>query len=165
LRIQIGIRDVARGGKKRHFLAFSNVFVLILAILLQSLRSMGTTQQLPVSPSEQPPIAAATEGGEQQANEQSLVATASTSEPNYEEEVEDGPLQGPLAMLPVELDVAVAVRDFRVRNLLSLEPGQVIESQWNNGDDLPIASGEVQLAWSEFEVLENDLAVRITRLA
>lgn len=28
-----------------------------------------------------------------------------------------------LARLPVELDVAVPVRDFRVRNLLALEPG------------------------------------------
>ncbi len=37
------------------------------------------------------------------------------------------------ARLPVELDVTVPVRDFRVRNLLALEPGQVIETQWANG--------------------------------
>ena len=41
--------------------------------------------------------------------------------------------QPPVARLPVELDVAVPVRDFRVRNLLALEPGQVIESQWGTG--------------------------------
>jgi len=30
---------------------------------------------------------------------------------------------------------------------------------------LPLAAGEVQLAWSEFEVIETRLAVRVTRLA
>jgi flagellar motor switch protein FliN/FliY len=41
----------------------------------------------------------------------------------------------------------------------------VIESQWSHGEDLPLASGDVQVAWSEFEVVETRLAVRITRLA
>jgi flagellar motor switch protein FliM len=70
-----------------------------------------------------------------------------------------------IARLPVELEVAVPVRGFRVRNLLALEPGQLIETQWINGDDLPLNSGEVQLAWTEFEVVETRLAVRVTRLA
>jgi flagellar motor switch/type III secretory pathway protein FliN len=70
-----------------------------------------------------------------------------------------------LALLPVELDVAVPVRDFRVRNLLALDRGQVIETQWGQGEDVPLASGEVQLAWSEFEVAESQLGVRLTRLA
>jgi flagellar motor switch protein FliM len=65
----------------------------------------------------------------------------------------------------VELDVAVPVREFRVRNLLALEAGQVIETQWTHGEDIPLASGAVQLAWSEFEVVDAQLAVRITRLA
>jgi flagellar motor switch/type III secretory pathway protein FliN len=71
----------------------------------------------------------------------------------------------PLALLPVELDVAVPVREFRVRNLLTLDRGQVIETQWGHGEDVPLASGEVQLAWSEFEVVESQLGVRVTRLA
>jgi flagellar motor switch/type III secretory pathway protein FliN len=74
-------------------------------------------------------------------------------------------LSAPVARLPVELDVAVPVREFRVRNLLTLEPGQVIETQWAHGEDLPLAAGEVQLAWSEFEVMDSQLAVRVTRLA
>ncbi len=71
----------------------------------------------------------------------------------------------PVTRLPVEVDVAVPVRRFRVRDLLTLEPGRLIESQWGNGEDLPLASGEVQLAWSEFEVIDSQLAVRITRLS
>jgi flagellar motor switch protein FliN len=67
--------------------------------------------------------------------------------------------------LPVELEVAVPVREFRVRDLLSLERGSVIETQWKHGEDLPLVAGEIQLAWSEFEVIETRLAVRVTRLA
>jgi hypothetical protein len=48
--------------------------------------------------------------------------------------------------------------------LLALEPGQLIESQWGNGEDMPLSSGDVQLAWSEFEVVDLQMAVRITRL-
>jgi hypothetical protein len=74
-------------------------------------------------------------------------------------------LTSQVARLPVELDVSVPVRSFRVRNLLALEPNQVIESAWGHGDDLPLAAGDVQLAWTEFEVIDTLLAVRLTRLA
>jgi len=70
-----------------------------------------------------------------------------------------------LARLPVELEVVVPVREFRVRDLLALLPGEVIETQWGHGEDLPLSAGDVQLAWSEFEVVESRLAVRVTRLA
>jgi flagellar motor switch/type III secretory pathway protein FliN len=68
------------------------------------------------------------------------------------------------ARLPVQLDVGIPIRDFRVKNLLVLEPGSLIESSWAPGEDVPVASGEVQLAWSEFEVVDTQLAVRFTRL-
>jgi len=48
---------------------------------------------------------------------------------------------------------------------MALEPGQVIETQWAQGEDMPLAAGEVQLAWSEFEVVDTQLAARVTRLA
>ena len=74
-------------------------------------------------------------------------------------------LSPPLARLPVELEVVVPVREFRVRDLLALLPGEVIETQWGHGEDLPLSARDVQLAWSEFEVVESRLAVRVTRLA
>ncbi len=83
-------------------------------------------------------------------------------------EIEEGgaiELSGPAALLPVELDVVVPVHEFRVRHLLALRPGQLIESQWSGSDDVPLASGKVQLAWSEFEVIDSQLVVRVTRLA
>lgn len=69
-----------------------------------------------------------------------------------------------VARLPVEVDVAVPIRGFRVRNLLTLSVGTVIASRWINGDDLPLGTRGTQLAWTEFEVIDQRLAVRITRL-
>jgi flagellar motor switch protein FliN/FliY len=66
--------------------------------------------------------------------------------------------------LPVEVDVAIPLRGFRVRNLLALDTGTVVASQWVQGEDVPLGSGDVQLAWSEFEVVDTKLAVRLTRL-
>jgi hypothetical protein len=41
----------------------------------------------------------------------------------------------------------------------------VIETEWGHGDDVPLTSGKVQLAWSEFEIVDDSkLAVRVTRL-
>jgi len=74
-------------------------------------------------------------------------------------------LTAQVSRLPVELEVSVPVRNFRVRNLLALEPSNLIESGWGHGDDVPLAAGRVQLAWSEFEVVDTQLAVRVTRLA
>jgi flagellar motor switch protein FliN/FliY len=87
---------------------------------------------------------------------------ASTSVSMAQEQSTLSPLMG---RLPVELEVAVPIRNFRVRTLLSLEKGKVIETQWGHGDDLPLSAGDVQLAWSEFEVIETRLAVRMTRVA
>ena len=84
--------------------------------------------------------------------------------PHVTEQDDCSEWNGPVARLPVELDVAVPVREFRVRNLLALEPGQVVESRWGHVEDVPLASGAVQLAWSEFEVIDTQLAVRLTRL-
>jgi len=120
---------------------------------------MATAPPLPTPVSKLPQEANRAGAGEIAA-EQALVPL-----PNAPEEGDPGAFSGPVARLPVELDVAVPVREFRVRNLLALEPGQVIETQWAHGEDMPLAAGEVQLAWSEFEVVDAELAVRVTRLA
>ncbi|KAA6464714.1 FliM/FliN family flagellar motor switch protein [Acidobacteria bacterium AB60] len=89
--------------------------------------------------------------------------TALVPAPPQEKRLE-GRIEGSIARLPVELDVAVPIREFRLRNLLSLSPGAVIASQWVHTDDLPVLSGQHPLAWSEFEVVDTHLAVRLTRL-
>jgi flagellar motor switch protein FliN/FliY len=75
------------------------------------------------------------------------------------------PPGSPALRLPVELEVSVPVKDFRVRKLLALEAGSLVESRWKHGEDLPLSAGRVQLAWTEFELVETQLAARLTRLA
>lgn len=122
-------------------------------------KHMATAQPLP-APANRLPQETERTGAAEIAAEQALAPS-----PHLSEEGDLIALNGPVARLPVELDVAVPVREFRVRNLLALEPGQVIETQWAQGEDLPLAAGAVQLAWSEFEVVDSQLAVRVTRLA
>ncbi|MGC1781826.1 MAG: FliM/FliN family flagellar motor C-terminal domain-containing protein [Acidobacteriaceae bacterium] len=66
--------------------------------------------------------------------------------------------------LPMQLSVALTIPRFRVRDLLALDPGQTIATEWPNGDDLPLSIEDVQLAWIEMEAVDHDMAVRITRL-
>ena len=121
---------------------------------------MATAHPLPSPASEHPGQELKAAGGNGVAVEQALVPS-----PPQPEEDDLPELRAPYDRLPVELEVAVPAREFRVRNLLALETGQVIETRWTHDEDLPLAAGNVQLAWSEFEVVGAQLAVRITRLA
>jgi flagellar motor switch/type III secretory pathway protein FliN len=86
------------------------------------------------------------------------------STPQLGDGSEAGTLDATFAQIPIEIDVAVPIRKFRVRNLLALMTGQVIGTEWLEGEDLPLGARGAQLAWTEFEVIDQKLAVRITRL-
>ncbi len=70
-----------------------------------------------------------------------------------------------MAGLPLQLDVTVPIAAFRVGDLLALEKGVVLESRWAHDEDVPLWCGGAQLAWSEFEVVDQKLAVRVTRIS
>lgn len=74
------------------------------------------------------------------------------------------PEDSPLASLPMQLDVTIPIPRFRVQDLLALEKDAVLESRWIPGDDVPVWCGGVQLVWTEFEVVDQKLAVRVTRV-
>lgn len=74
------------------------------------------------------------------------------------------PEESPLAALPMQLDVTIPIPSFRVQDLLALEKGVVLESHWPPSEDVPVWSGGVQLVWTEFEVIDQKLAVRVTRI-
>lgn len=78
------------------------------------------------------------------------------------EERADWPL---LSRLPMRLTAEIPLARFKVRDLLALKRGQMIGSTWTSTDDVPLKIGSVQLSWSEFEVVEQKMAVRLTRLA
>jgi flagellar motor switch/type III secretory pathway protein FliN len=132
--------------------------VSFLVTLLQAFLCMTSPQPLP---GDKPPIPVSLPAGGDDAD--SAHGLVPATQPQAEDEAVEQ--SSPVLRLPVEVDVTVPVRQFRVRDLLAIEPGRLIESQWANGEDLPLLSGEVQLAWSEFEVIDTQLAVRVTRLA
>lgn len=69
-----------------------------------------------------------------------------------------------LDRLPMQLDVMVKVHSFRVQDLLALEKGSVVETVHEHSQDVPVRCGGALLVWAEFEMVEQKLAVRITRL-
>jgi flagellar motor switch protein FliN/FliY len=82
--------------------------------------------------------------------------------------VEDPPPEEPdtrLDRLPMRLDALVKVHSFRVQDLLSMEKGTIVETVHEHTQDVPVRSGSALLVWAEFEVLDQRLAVRITRLS
>jgi flagellar motor switch/type III secretory pathway protein FliN len=80
-------------------------------------------------------------------------------------QIEEHPSWEVLSQLRVKLRVVVALNRFRVRDLLALQKGQVFESLSPDTDDVTLLVGQVQLGWSEFEVLDQRMAVRMTRLS
>jgi len=73
--------------------------------------------------------------------------------------------ESPIAALPMQLDVTVPIPFFRIQNLINLEKGTVLESHWQHADDVPLWCGGAQLGWTEFEIVDRKLAVRLTRIS
>lgn len=67
--------------------------------------------------------------------------------------------------LPCDLTVDLHLPEFRIEELLSLDVQAVIDSHWPVANDVPLRVNGELIAWSEFEVVGNRLAVRVTELA
>jgi flagellar motor switch protein FliM len=78
--------------------------------------------------------------------------------------IEDHPSWETLAQLRVTMRAGVALKRFRVSDLLAMKVGQVFESLSSATEDVPVRVGQMQMGWSEFEVLEQRMALRLTRL-
>ena len=66
--------------------------------------------------------------------------------------------------LTCELSVHVPVLRFGVRDLLSLSAGTVVSAHWEQSKNVPLDVNGREVAWCEFEVMQELLAVRITEL-
>jgi flagellar motor switch/type III secretory pathway protein FliN len=78
--------------------------------------------------------------------------------------IEEHPSWETLAQLRVTMRAGVTLNRFRVRDLLAMKAGQVFESLSLATEDVPLRVGQMRLGWSEFEVQEQRLALRLTRL-
>lgn len=70
-----------------------------------------------------------------------------------------------LPWLPCTLALDVSVLRFTVRSLLDLAPGDVLETSYHQSMDIPLRVNGLLLAWTEFELIGERLAARITDLA
>ncbi|HEV2645753.1 MAG TPA: FliM/FliN family flagellar motor switch protein [Acidobacteriaceae bacterium] len=79
--------------------------------------------------------------------------------------IEDHAAWPMISRLPVMLGVTIPVRGFKVRDLLSLRVEQTVSSSWAVTKDVPLEVGKLHLCWGEFEIADQRLALRLTRLA
>jgi flagellar motor switch protein FliN/FliY len=79
--------------------------------------------------------------------------------------MEEHPAWPMISRLPVMLAVRIPLSRFRVCDLLALKAGQTIESAWSVTQDVPLKVGSLQVSWGEFEVVDQSMALRLTRLA
>ena len=91
----------------------------------------------------------------------SAMANASDAAGNPEEEKRWQPVMA----LPCELTVELELPGFLVSDLLKMGAGSVLGSQWPVRRDVPLRVNGNVIAWSEFEVVGETLAVRLTELA
>lgn len=69
-----------------------------------------------------------------------------------------------LPWLPCTLTVELPVLKFTVRHLMELAQGSIVETSIQQSSDLPLRVNGQLVGWTEFEVVGERLAVRLTDL-
>jgi flagellar motor switch/type III secretory pathway protein FliN len=70
-----------------------------------------------------------------------------------------------LPWLPCTLALDLPVVNFTVGDLLSLANGSIVETAYHQSSDLPLRVNGQLVGWTEFEVVGERLAVRLTDLS
>lgn len=74
---------------------------------------------------------------------------------------EDDPLDS-MPWLPCTLSLEVPAVRFTIADLLALTKGSIVETACHHTSDVPLRVNKVLIGWTEFEVVGDRLAVRIT---
>ena len=64
--------------------------------------------------------------------------------------------------LPCTVTVEVPVVRFTIADLLAMREGMIVETNCHYASDLPLRVNQLLIGWTEFEVVGDRLAVRIT---
>jgi len=70
-----------------------------------------------------------------------------------------------LPWLPCTLALDIPVARFTVGDLLKLTNGSIVETAYHQSSDLPLRVNGQLVGWTEFEVVGERLAVRLTDLS
>lgn len=93
-------------------------------------------------------------------NSQSKDATtASTQTPAPPDPIAD------FGWLPCKLSLEIPLVKFTVGDLLNLSKGTILETAYHYTSDIPLRANGLLIGWTEFEVIGDRLAARITELA
>jgi flagellar motor switch protein FliN/FliY len=68
-------------------------------------------------------------------------------------------------MLPCRLTLEIPVPGFTVAALLRLSANDVVDTRWLQGSDVPLRVNGTLIGWTEFEVIDDHLAGRLTQIA
>jgi flagellar motor switch/type III secretory pathway protein FliN len=99
----------------------------------------------------------------------------STAAPNLEPRVAETPapattpsttdLLDTMPWLPCTLTLEVPVVRFTIGDLLALTKGSIVETACHHTSDVPLRVNQLLIGWTEFDVIGDRLAVRITEQA
>jgi flagellar motor switch protein FliN/FliY len=67
--------------------------------------------------------------------------------------------------LPCQLSLEIPIPGFTVSSLLRLAPNTVVNTHWLQGSDVPLRVNGKLIGWTEFEVIDDHLAARLTQIA
>ena len=70
-----------------------------------------------------------------------------------------------IADVPIEVDVQLDQRWMKLREILELEEGSILEMKRSAGENIDIYVGSRLLAFGEIVIIENIMGVRITDFA
>jgi flagellar motor switch/type III secretory pathway protein FliN len=88
-----------------------------------------------------------------------------TATPATPGEAEKKDLVEQYAWLPCEVSLEVPIARFTLDDLLRLSKGTILETTFHSTSDIPLRANGLLIGWTEFEVVGNRLAARITELA
>jgi len=67
--------------------------------------------------------------------------------------------------LPCTLTLEIPVVRFTIGDLLALRKGSIVETACHHTSDVPLRVNQLLIGWTEFDVVGDRLAVRITEQA
>jgi flagellar motor switch/type III secretory pathway protein FliN len=67
-----------------------------------------------------------------------------------------------MSWLPCRVTVEVPVVRFTIADLLALAKGSIVETACHHTSDVPLRVNRLLIGWTEFEVIGDRLAVRVT---
>lgn len=67
--------------------------------------------------------------------------------------------------LPCDLSLELPVVGFTIGDLLALREGSIVETACHHTSDVPLRVNKTLIGWTEFDVIDDRLAVRLTEQA